>query len=165
MDNGKNLIKNILQKRRIYDEIDHFYQLSHIYVEDKSVFIKTKIPLQVMHLLVAYLQFRLDKILEDTSLTQFEVGNILTKFYQSKLVDPIFEVKDGKNVVAGVDIEVYDNISDAYTADNQLHNIELYENWEMWCAFYDDILSLSFFDVIGLQSELEQIAKQIEARQ
>jgi hypothetical protein len=95
------------------------YKLSHTYeIEPTPIYVKSKIAPDTMNLLIAYIQFEGAEIKEEYGLGQEEVVPLLTKYFD---VEVVSERKRG------------------------LYNIDLYENWEIWCGVADKVMELDFF--------------------
>ncbi|MGG3471550.1 hypothetical protein ABES02_29300 [Neobacillus pocheonensis] len=132
LQNKRQLLNEFSQKKSLYSDTVYVYHLTHTYnIEDRKTKLFSTIEPYTMDLLIAHIQFHASEIDMHYGMSQQEIKMIVEELYNKPT---------GQNIY-----------------DHHSCEIDLYINWEWWCAEADEIMKMELFKHDHLQGMLEKI--------
>lgn len=102
-------------------------------------------PTAVIRLLVAHLQFGASEFSNEYDMSNEDLGMLLSTFYGAEIIQEDQIRKYEQNV--------------------PIYSLDLYENWEMHCGMFDEVMGVKAFHREGLKEMLEKLVVEDQARE
>lgn len=99
-------------------------------------------PSEVLHMLIAYLQFTAYELFDHYAMVQDDLCTLLTTFY-------------GARVISDDEVRVFETKETIYFFDCS-------ENWDMHCGMLDEVMSIKSFHREGLKEMIEKLIAQYQ---
>ncbi|MGM1044756.1 MAG: hypothetical protein ACQEXX_01280 [Bacillota bacterium] len=134
---AKEVVEFIKSKKDLKSEKDFIYYLTHTYDEEqRKVWVKAPYDLETFEVICAFIQYECSEIEQSFSMDQTDVLKVLEQFYDS---------------------------SGTFSTDKQAKKkaieIDLYENWEIYCGLADEIQNIELLKREGLNELLNEFVE------
>ncbi|WP_342423098.1 hypothetical protein [Paenibacillus sp. FSL E2-0178] len=128
------IVEKVSKKKKLETSKNHLYCLTHTYDnEPRKYWVSAPYTLDTFDVIVAFIQYECSEIEESFGMDQEDVIKVLERFYGCK------------------ELETPDRIS--------YYEVDLYENWEMFCGTADQIQSIELLKREGLNEVLAEFVE------
>ena len=135
MKSAKEVLESVSKKKKLKSTRINTFELTHTYDIDKSkrYWVEAPYTLETFEIICAYIQYECALLDEQYSIANDEVIQILEKFYDCK------EIK---------------------TPVGNYREIDLHENWEIYCSILDKIKGIDIVRRDGIEDILNPILEE-----
>lgn len=134
---AKRVVEYVKSKNELKDDKDYIYFLTHTYDEEsRKIWVKAPYKPETFEVICAYVQYECSDIEQSFSMDQTDVIKVLEQFYDCS-----------------------GTFSAAKEDKRKAVEIDLYENWEIYCGLAGDIQDIDLLRRDGMKEVLGEFVE------